>query len=90
MLKGFADHQSSFPPVLVNLYGRDTAVFSMIMSENEEGTLTVFVPASPALTVGVVHVVNPKVGLPRSSNSGRDLPCAGEPHRWRATLQSCA
>jgi len=88
VLKGFADHQSSFPPVLVSLYGRDTAVFSMIMSEN--GTLTVFVPASPALTVGVVLVVNPKVGLPRSSNSGRDLPCAGEPHRWRATLQSCA
>jgi uncharacterized membrane protein len=61
VLKGFADDQSSFPPVLVNLYGPDAAVFAMIMDENEDGTLTIFVPASPALTVGVVHVVNPNL-----------------------------
>lgn len=29
------------------------------MDQNEDGTLTIFVPASPALTVGTVHVVNP-------------------------------
>ncbi len=61
VLKGFADDQSSFPPVLVNLYGPDAAVFALIMEENENGTLTIFVPASPALTVGVVHVVNPSL-----------------------------
>lgn len=59
VLKGFADDQNKFPPVLVNLYGPGAAVFGMIMDENEDGTLTVFVPASPALTVGVVHVVKP-------------------------------
>jgi len=59
VLKGFADDQRSFPPVLINLYGPSAAVFGMIMEENEDGTLTVFVPASPALTVGVVHVVAP-------------------------------
>ena len=61
VLKGFADDQSSFPPALVNLYGPDAAVFGLIMDENEDGTLTIFVPASPALTVGVAHVVNPNL-----------------------------
>lgn len=59
VLKGFADDQNRFPPVLVNLYGPGAAVFGMIMDENEDGTLTVFIPASPALTVGAVHVVAP-------------------------------
>jgi len=58
VLKGFADEKRSFPPALVNLYGPSAAVFALIMEENEDGTLTVFVPASPALTVGVVHVVD--------------------------------
>jgi uncharacterized membrane protein len=61
VLKGFAEDQSSFPPALVNLYGPDAAVFALIMDENEDGTLTIFVPASPALTVGVVHVVKPNL-----------------------------
>jgi uncharacterized membrane protein len=61
VLKGFADDQSSFPPALVNLYGPSAAVFALIMDENEDGTLTIFVPASPALTVGVVHVVDPNL-----------------------------
>ena len=61
VLKGFADDQSSFPPALVNLYGPGAAVFAMIMDENDDGTLTVFVPAAPALTVGVVHVVDPSL-----------------------------
>jgi len=61
VLKGFADEKRSFPPVLVNLYGPDAAVFALIMDENEDGTLTIFVPAAPALTVGVVHVVKPNL-----------------------------
>jgi uncharacterized membrane protein len=61
VLKGFAADKLSFPPALVNLSGPDAAVFALIMDENEDGTLTVFVPASPALTVGVVHVVKPNL-----------------------------
>jgi len=59
VLKGFAGDEMGFAPVLVNLQGPGSAVFAMIMDENEDGTLTIFVPASPALTVGTVHVVNP-------------------------------
>jgi uncharacterized membrane protein len=60
ILKGFAAEESRFPPALVNLHGPDAAVFAMIMDENEDGTLTIFAPASPAMTVGVVHIVNPR------------------------------
>ena len=61
VLKGFANDSNNFPPVLVNLHGPDSAVFALVMDENEDGTLTIFVPSAPALTVGVVHVVNPKL-----------------------------
>jgi uncharacterized membrane protein len=61
VLKGFAAEEMSFPPALVNLHGPDSAVFALIMDENEDGTLTIFVPAAPALTVGSVHVVNPRL-----------------------------
>jgi uncharacterized membrane protein len=61
VLKGFAAEEMGFAPVLVNLHGPHSAVFAMIMDENEDGTLTIFVPASPALTVGGVHVVNPSL-----------------------------
>jgi uncharacterized membrane protein len=61
VLKGFAHDRNNFPPVLVNLHGPDSAVFALVMDENEDGTLTIFVPSSPALTVGVVHVVKPKL-----------------------------
>jgi uncharacterized membrane protein len=59
VLKGFAEDQESLLPVLLNRYGAGTSVFGLIMEENDDGRLTVFVPASPALTVGVVHVVDP-------------------------------
>jgi len=61
VLKGFAAEEMGFPSALVNLHGPNSAVFAMIMDENEDGTLTIFVPASPALTVGAVHVVNPSL-----------------------------
>jgi uncharacterized membrane protein len=59
VLKGFAENQHSFRPVLAQLFGAGSAVFGLIMDENEDGSLTIFVPAAPALTVGVVHVVDP-------------------------------
>lgn len=61
VLKGFGSEELSFAPVLVNLHGPDSAIFASIMDENEDGTLTIFVPASPALTVGTVYIVNPRL-----------------------------
>jgi uncharacterized membrane protein len=32
-------------------------VFGLVMEENQNGVLTVFIPSAPALTVGSLHVV---------------------------------
>ncbi|MES0447894.1 MAG: DUF502 domain-containing protein [Desulfobacterales bacterium] len=58
MLRGFAEKRTAFPAAMVRLYGPGTAVLGFIMEENENGSLTVFVPSAPALTVGSLHVVD--------------------------------
>jgi uncharacterized membrane protein len=57
ILKGFAKDQSAYPPVMLQLHGPGTAVFGLVMEEQENGVLVVFVPSAPALTVGSLHVV---------------------------------
>ncbi len=57
ILKGGVEASNDYKPALVQLYGEGTAVFGFIMEQNDNGTVTVFVPSSPALSVGVVHVV---------------------------------
>ncbi len=58
VLKGFAEKRTAYPAALIRLYGRGTAVLGFIMEENPDGSLTVFVPSAPALTVGSLHVVD--------------------------------
>ncbi|MGV6826729.1 MAG: DUF502 domain-containing protein [bacterium] len=58
VLKGFVENRSDYKPVLVSLYQPGTAVLGFLMEENDNGTLTVFVPATPAVTVGSLHVVD--------------------------------
>jgi len=57
ILKGFAKDQSAYPAVMLQLHGPGTAVFGLVMEEQDNGVLVVFVPSAPALTVGSVHVV---------------------------------
>jgi len=57
-LKGFAEKKTAYRAALVQLYGPGTGVLGFIMEENDNGSLTVFVPAVPTLTVGSLHVVN--------------------------------
>ena len=57
VLKGFAKDQSAYPAVMLQLYGPGSAVFGLVMEEQDNGVLVVFVPSAPALTVGSVHVV---------------------------------
>jgi len=56
LLRGFAG-DVQYRPALVTLYGPGSAVFGFVMEENDNGTLTVFIPASPAMTVGTVHIL---------------------------------
>ncbi len=58
VLKGFAEKRTAYPAALIQLYGQGTAVLGFIMEENDNGSLTVFVPSAPTLTVGSLHVVD--------------------------------
>ena len=57
ILKGFAKEKDAYPAVMVRLHGPGSAVFGLVMEENQNGVLTVFLPSAPALTVGSLHVV---------------------------------
>ncbi len=56
-LKGFADDQSSYTPVLARLSESGTAVLGVVIEENDNDTFTVFVPTAPAITIGTVYVL---------------------------------
>ena len=58
ILKGFAEKRTAYSAATVRLFGPGTAVFGFVMEENQNGTVTVFVPSAPAMTVGSVHVVD--------------------------------
>jgi len=58
ILKGFAQDQiESFRPAMVQLGPSGTAVLGFVMEENDNDTITVFVPSVPAMTVGALHIV---------------------------------
>jgi uncharacterized membrane protein len=57
ILKGFAEKRTSYPAAMVQLAGPGASVFGFIMEEHDDGSFTVFVPSSPALTVGSLHVL---------------------------------
>lgn len=58
ILKGFAaDRIESYRPALIQLGTPGTAVLGFVMEENNDGTLTIFVPSVPAITVGGLLIV---------------------------------
>ena len=57
-LKGFAEKRTAYRAALVQLYGPGTGVLGFVMEENDNGRVTVFVPAVPTLTMGSLHVVD--------------------------------
>jgi uncharacterized membrane protein len=57
-LKGFAEKKTAYRAVLVRLYGPGTGVLGFIMEENDNDSVTVFVPSVPTLTMGSLHVVD--------------------------------
>lgn len=60
IIKGFADDNNSFPRAMVQLYGEGRWVLAIIMEESADGFVTVFVPNSPILTIGTLHIVEKK------------------------------
>ena len=57
-LKGFAEKKTAYRAALVQLYGPGTGVLGFVMEENDNGSITVFVPSVPTLTMGSLHVVD--------------------------------
>lgn len=58
ILKGFAQEQvEAYRPALIQLGQAGTAVLGFVMEENDNDTITVFVPSVPAMTVGALHIV---------------------------------
>ena len=57
VVKGFVNKETAYQPALVQLYGPGTGVYAFIIEEHDNGLVTVFVPSSPALTVGGIHIV---------------------------------
>jgi uncharacterized membrane protein len=58
MLKGFAEDKiESYRPALVQLCHPGDSVFCFVMEENDNRTVTVFVPSVPTMTIGNLHVV---------------------------------
>ena len=58
VLKGFAEKRTAYQAAMIQLYDQGTAVLGFIMEENDNGSLTVFVPSAPTLTVGSLHLVD--------------------------------
>ena len=57
ILRGFARKTEGYRPAVVSLFGPGTAVLGLVMEENADDTLTVFVPSAPTLAVGTLHIV---------------------------------
>ena len=57
-LKGFAADETAYPSALVDLFGSGASVLCFVMEENDNDRMTIFVPSSPAITVGTVYIVN--------------------------------
>jgi len=57
-LKGFAEKKTAYRAALVQLYGPGTGVLGFVMEENDNGSLTIFIPSVPTLTMGNLHVVD--------------------------------
>lgn len=57
-LKGFADDERSYTPVLARLSESGTAVLGVVIEENDNDTFTIFVPTAPAITIGTVYILD--------------------------------
>lgn len=75
VVKGAFNKETAYQPALVQLYAPGTGVYAFVMEEHENGLVTVFVPSSPALTVGVVHVVKKELVTPLEVGAGDMTAC---------------
>jgi uncharacterized membrane protein len=78
ILRGFAKKSEGYQPAVVTLFGPGTAVLGLVMEENADDTLTVFVPSAPTLAVGTVHIVARDRVRPLDANFGDFSGCVSQ------------
>ena len=57
LMRGIAGNKKAYPPALITLFAPGTAVLGFVMEDLGDAYVTVFVPSTPVVTVGGVHVV---------------------------------
>ena len=57
LMRGVAGNQKAYPAALISLFAPGTSVLGFVMEESDGPYLTVFVPSTPVITVGSIHVV---------------------------------
>ncbi|MDJ0513989.1 MAG: DUF502 domain-containing protein [Methyloceanibacter sp.] len=57
LMRGVAGNEKAYPPALVSLFAPGTSVLGFVMEDTGGPYLTVFVPSTPIITVGGVHIV---------------------------------
>jgi uncharacterized membrane protein len=57
LMRGIAGNEKAYPPALITLFAPGTSVLGFIMEDLGDAYVTVFVPSTPVVTVGAIHVV---------------------------------
>ena len=58
ILKGFTDtKEKTYEPALIRLFDQGVAVIGFVMERNDNGSITVFVPSTPVITMGNIYIV---------------------------------
>ena len=78
LLRGVAGNEKSYPPALVSLFAPGTAVLGFVMEDDGGRFVTVFVPSTPVLTVGSVHIVERSLVQPIDGKAKDAAECVGQ------------
>ena len=57
LMRGIAGNEKAYPPALITLFAPGTSVLGFVMEDLGDAYVTVFVPSTPVVTVGAIHVV---------------------------------
>jgi uncharacterized membrane protein len=57
LMRSVAENDKAYPPALIMLFAPGTSVLGFVMEDSGDSHVVVFVPSTPVVTVGAVHVV---------------------------------
>jgi len=84
LLRGVAGEEKAYPPAMIRLFGPGTAVLGFVMEDVDDSHVTVFIPSTPVLTVGAVHIVERSRVRMIDGNAKAAAECIGQ---WGLGMQ---